>query len=306
MNWRIKGLVQKILSVTPGGMRANDFLQRTVGELRNFDRVVDSKVVDDWLVLAGHFRELNRPIRDIVLLEVGTGWFPTLPFCFYLAGAARCYTIDLHRHLSSKETLRMARRLKIHLPALAKAASRPLVEVEAAYAALNTKDADASLHRAGVAYYAPGDASSTGLPASSVDAAFSNSVLEHVPRSVIQAIFHEQRRILKPGGLSVNSVNCGDHYAYFDQSLNPIQYLTYSEREWRFWNNDLLYQNRLRPRDFLEMAATAGLDLALVKFTPRAALLAQLPGLKIATEFAGYPPEQLCATSIDFVARKPA
>lgn len=308
MNWRVKGILQKTLSLVPGGMWVNDRLQRTLGELRHFEDVVDSKVVDDWLVSAAHLRKLDLAPHGLVFMEVGTGWFPTLPLCFYLAGARACHTFDRNRHLSGKETLRMARRLKYHLQAVGEAAARPLAETQAAYAALQPAmdrgDADALLRVAGVTYHAPGDASSTGLPADSVDVAFSNSVLEHIPGEGIQAIFEEQQRILKSGGLSVHSVNCGDHYAYFDRTLNPVGYLTFSEMEWRFWNNDLLYQNRLRPRDFLEKATKAGLELPLVEFKARKDLLAQLPNLRIAPEFAGYPPEELCCTSIDFVARK--
>ena len=53
------------------------------------------------------------------------------------------------------------------------------------------------------------------------------------------------------------------------------------------------------------MATAAGLELALVKFTPRAALLTELPRLRIAAEFKSYSAEELCTTSIDFVARRP-
>jgi hypothetical protein len=41
-----------------------------------------------------------------------------------------------------------------------------------------------------------------------------------------------------------------------------------------------------------------------VEFRPKPALLEKLPGLKIDPAFAAYPPEQLCCTSIDFVARR--
>jgi len=307
MNWKIKGVAQKVLSAVPGGVWLNDLMQRTAGELRHFEDVVDSKVVDDWLVLAAHLRTMHRPAQGLVFMEIGTGWFPTLPLCYYLAGARECLTFDLNRHLNRGETLRMVRRLKKHLPVIAEAALRPLADVEAAYAALQpalqSSDAMDLLRRAGVIYHAPGDAAATSLPDASVDVAFSNSVLEHVPGPVIQAMFHEQRRILKPGGLAIHSVNCGDHYAYFDRTRNPMEYLTYSERDWSFWNNDLLYQNRLRPRDFLEMAAAAGFELPLVEFRPKQALLDKLPSLKIDPAFAVYPPEQLCCTSIDFVAR---
>ncbi|SRR5579871_1715839 len=312
MNWKVKGVVQKVLSAVPGGIWLNDQMQRTVGELRHFDATVDSKVIDDWMVLAAHTRALNRPLRNLAVMEIGTGWFPTLPMCYYLAGARECQTFDLNRHLNAGETLRMARRLQKHLPAIAQlsgdASREALADVEARYAALApalaANDAADLLRRAGIIYHAPGDAAATGLPDSSLDMVFSNSVLEHVPGPVIQAMFHEQRRVLKPGGLAVHSVNCGDHYAYFDRARNPVEYLTYSENEWSFWNNDLLYQNRLRPSDFLNMARAAGLALPLIEFRPKPALLEKLPSLKIDPRFAAYPPAELCCTSIDFVARR--
>lgn len=306
MNWRIKGVVQNALSAIPGGMLVNDILQRTLGGLRNLDAAVDSKVVNDWLVLADHLRELNETVVGKVMLEVGTGWFPTLPFCFYLGGAKTCHTFDLHRHLSGRDTQRMLQRLSVHREAISTATNYARDLVDSAYAALDLSEAATALQRAGILYHAPADASSTELPANSVDIAYSNSVLEHVPTDVIQAIFHEMQRVLRPGGISMHSVNCGDHYAYFDRTLSPIHYLTYSAARWKVWNNDILYQNRLRPSDFLRMTEIAGLDVIMVKARPNPELLAQLSHLQIAPEFAAYSPEELCTTSIDFVARKPA
>ena len=160
--------------------------------------------------------------------------------------------------------------------------------------------------RARIEYHAPADASSTGLPGASVDVVFSNSVLEHIPGDVLLAIMRESARVLRPGGLAVHGVNCGDHYAYADRRVTPINYLSFSEREWSFWNNDLQYQNRLRSRDFLQIAAQAGLETILAKQSPRPELLAMLPRMKIAPEFHKYPPVELASTSIDFVARRPA
>jgi len=130
-------------------------------------------------------------------------------------------------------------------------------------------------------------------------------VLEHVPRAVIAAMMRESYRILRPGGLSLHSVNCGDHYAYFDRQITFINYLTIAEKDWQFWNNDLQYQNRMRPQDFIELSEQAGLTTVLAKYQPRPALLAQLAALKIAPEFQNYSPEQLCCTSVDFGGQKP-
>jgi hypothetical protein len=104
--------------------------------------------------------------------------------------------------------------------------------------------------------------------------------------------------------LAVHCVNCGDHYAYFDQNITAINYLQYSSSEWRLWNNDLLFQNRLRPQDFLQIAGQAGFSILTVKQKPNPKLLAGLASMKVADDFAKYSLGELASTSLDFVARK--
>jgi hypothetical protein len=106
----------------------------------------------------------------------------------------------------------------------------------------------------------------------------------------------------RSGGVVVQSVNCGDRYAYFDRRITPINYLAYPAPRWRFWNNKHMYQNRLRLQDFLASAGEAGQEVVLTKHQPRTDLLRALPGLDIAPEFRHSAPEQLCCTSLDFVA----
>lgn len=305
MNWRIKGLIQNTLSAVPGGVYVNTKLQRLVGNLRNFEANIDKKVVGDWLVLLSHMRELKIDPAGMDYLEVGTGWYPTLPICYSLVGARSCRTYDVQRHMSEALTFRMLARLEAHLPEIAAAGNRELSEVQASYATLRRCRTLGELLDSGrIEYVAPGDASKTGLPARSVNVVFSNSVLEHVPAETIKAIMKESFRVLCPGGLAIHSANCGDHYAYFDRGITQINYLSFSEEDWKRWNNSLLFQNRLRPQDFLAMAEDAGLSIRLAKHEPNPKLLAALAGMKIAAEFKKYSPEQLAATSIDFVAQR--
>ena len=304
MNWRIKGIVQRVLSATPGGRTVNDYLQRTLGNLRDFEHSVDSKVTGDWLVFADYLQELGLDSAGMDFLEIGTGWYPTLPVCFYLAGARSCRSFDLHRHLNWGMTSRMLRRLRTHLPAIATASGKSLASVTAAYEQLlNCQSLEALLHQTNIRYFAPADATHTKLADASVDVAFSNSVLEHVPPEVILGLMRETRRVLRPGGVGMHGANCGDHYAYFDKSINMLNYLKYSHEEWKFWDNDLLYQNRLRPRDFVRLAEEAGLKTIFARSKPVPELLESLPALKLSSEFIEYPPEELCAVSVGFVSQ---
>lgn len=45
MNWRVKGVVQGLLSAVPGGGFINNCLQTTLGNLRDFEANVVAKAV---------------------------------------------------------------------------------------------------------------------------------------------------------------------------------------------------------------------------------------------------------------------
>jgi SAM-dependent methyltransferase len=306
MHWRIKGLVQRALGVLPGGTWVNDRLQQSLGGLRRFDHTIEDKVVNDWLVLVANLKEMGAGVRDRDFLEVGTGWIPVLPVCFSLAGASSCTTIDITRHMNARMTFRMMARLEEYLPRIAAAAESSLETIRAAYRALReAASLPELLDRARIRYLSPADARATGLAEESVDVVFSNNVFEHVPAEVLDGILRESRRILRPGGLSIHSANCADHYAYFDRNITFVHYLAYSERRWRFWNNPLQYQNRLRPQDFSGLAERAGLEVKLYKMRVRPELRPALEQMTIAPEFRHYSAEQLCATSVLIGGRKP-
>jgi SAM-dependent methyltransferase len=306
MNWRIKGLIQNVLSVVPGGRQLNTILQWQIGGLRQFDRNVEIKVCDDWAVLVSHLHELNVPMAGRTFMEVGTGWYPTLPVCFALAGVSRCVTFDVSRMLDWRLTQRMLQCLLPLLPRIADAAGVEHGVVDSRWRQFSSADGlDRFLSLAGIEYHAAADACRTGLPDASVDVVFSNSVLEHVEPHVNGALMKETLRVLRPGGLAVHSVNCGDHYAYFDRSITQINYLRFSERQWRCWNNALQYQNRLRADDFVNSATDAGLQVVLNRQRPRPELLQNFSRFPIAPQFSRYSKEQLCTTSVDFAARAP-
>jgi SAM-dependent methyltransferase len=307
MNWKVKGLVQKALSVVPGGGALNDILQFKAGALRNFDANVDDKIVQDWLVTMAYLDGLGIGVRDKEILEIGAGWYPTLPFCYSLAGAARVLTLDIDRKLKPDLTFRMVARLQAHLPAIAEAARLSLAEVQQAYGRLKgAASLDQLLARARVSYQAPGDAGSTGLPTSSIDLVYSNSVFEHIPRPALVQILLESRRILRPGGVIVHSIACNDHYASIDPAISPVNYLQYTEEQWQFWNTRFCYQNRLRAPDFVNLVRDAGYEVLYSRTHTSPDTLAALRNLKVAPPFQHVDTRELAVTSLELVARPQA
>jgi SAM-dependent methyltransferase len=298
VDWRAKAVVQNVLARAPFGERLNTLLQIKIGGLRDFDSHVAGKV-KDWIGMMNLLSECKVCVSNSATLEIGTGWFPTLPLCFWLAGGKSCVTYDLHRHLSPELTRRLALALDRHLDAIAQAVNIPLPVVRERYNELGND----VLTTCGVTYVAPGDASRTGLPDQSVDIVFSNSVLEHVTPEALSAIMRETRRILRPSGVAVHCVACNDHYAHFDRSISYVNYLRFSAEEWRWWNNSLQYQNRLRAGDFLRIAEDSGFSLLAVQKCMRAGVESALVTLPVAPEFRKYNHEELAITTVNFVCR---
>jgi hypothetical protein len=309
MDWRIKGAIQKVLGVLPRGEQAHYWLQKRAGGLRKFGAECDAKL-EDFRIMLGHLRTSGVAIAGTRYLEVGTGWYPTFPYCLYLLGAARVETFDLNRYLKPELVGQMVDQVRGKLAMLADAGERDLEDVTSRFSKLARHVAvGASLEDATegvVRYHAPADASKTNLGPDAVDVVFSNSVLEHVPGPVIEAMFVESARILSPNGVMFHSVNCGDHYAYTDSKISQLHYLQFSEGDWERWNNAFLYQNRLRASDFTAMARDAGFAIEIDTSRPHPQRLKQLEAITVHPSFAEkYPRDQLAITSIDFVARTP-
>lgn len=305
MHWQLKGLVQKSLSYVPCGRRLNDHLQRSLGELRHFEGNVAAKV-EDWKHSMRYLGDAGFSIRSGVLVEIGTGWYPAFPICFSLAGITRIATFDVVRHLDAPLTFRMVVALEAHLDSIAEVCGVRAAEVRKRHQKLlQADDLNALLKLAEVEYHAPADARQSQLPSNSVDLVYSNSVMEHVPKDDIRDLMHESMRILRPGGLALHNVACNDHYAHMDRGISFVNYLQFSESQWRWWNNSLQYQNRLRASEFLEMAVKAGLSVIYKHTSVRPGTSDALAKFEVAPEFRRFPPEDLATTSIDFIARKP-
>ena len=307
MHWKLKAHLQRLLGHLPGGDNLHYQLQRRFGGLRDFNREFDIKL-DDWKIMLTRLREAGFEIPGKRLFEIGSGWYPTFPMACYLGGAARVTTVDLTRHMKSSLVLACAERLGGALDMISATSGTDREQVRSRHA-----DMLASLRDSGdvaaatggvIEYRAPLDATRTGLGANQFDCIFSNSVLEHVPPAVIDAMYVEAMRILDAGGLMFHSVNCGDHYAYVDRRIDQLNYLRYSDAEWESWNNAFLYQNRLRAHDFVDAAQTAGFEIDLNTAKASAQRLAQLAATPVHAQFAAIPAERLCITSVDFIARK--
>ena len=304
MNWRIKGLTQKVLSAVPGGIVLNTRMQAALGGLRNFDKAMAAKV-DEWILSMKYLEAAGISVRGARILEIGTGWYPVLPICFVLAGAETVVTVDIVPHLTEAGMYRLLRTLKDHIPSIAKTTGlTPEIIRNRLELIVNQPNLAEILRSSNIEYRAPEDAGDIELEPGSIDIIYSNSVLEHVHRKALGDIMRESLRILKPGGIVMHNVACNDHYAHFDKSISYVNYLRYSEAKWRLWNNSLQFQNRLRASEFLQSAQDAGLEIIARRTHVSPGTHEAIRTMTVAPEFRGFSEADLVTTTIDFLARK--
>jgi SAM-dependent methyltransferase len=241
-------------------------------------------------------------------MEVGTGWYPVVPIGVWFCGADRNLTYDLNRYLSPRVTSRALEWMVTHVEELADTLSdlapRDLIKEKLDLVRRFKRRPLGLLEQANIQYIAPRDAGSTGLAEDSVDIHVSLFTFEHIPRNDLRAILREAARVLRPGGLAIHRVDPKDHFSDIDASITKVNFLRFTEREWRkHFGNRYAYQNRLHDPEFRALFDESGFELLDCGFKiDERALEALTNGFPLAPPFNEQSFEDLCRCTLYYVA----
>jgi hypothetical protein len=238
----------------------------------------------------------SEDIKDVSVLELGTGWYPVIPVALYLNGVSQVYTFDITSHLRPlriQDTLRMfseyARRgtLKAFLPRF-----QPdrLAKLEKAVGSAKPGDGLPLLETLGI-HALVRDAQQTGLAPASVSLFISNAVIEYIPRPVLANMLVEFKRVSRPGAVMSHFINLSDEYAQFDRSLSEFNFLKYPDWQWKYLDSPFTRKSRLRISDYRELFAQAGCPI--VQEEDIKGEVRELERIRLAPEFARYSKEDL-------------
>lgn len=198
--------------------------------------------------------------------EVGTGHCPFVPIGFFLCGAEQVITVDLHRRLDIsilEKTLLWMAENRDELAGYYDG----VVEKTIFYERMNLiqrlkHNPKKLLSKANIVYLTPADAANIDLPDNSVEYHISTTVFEHIPVEDIKRILKEAKRIFKNDGIAIHFIDLSDHFQHQDKSITKINYLRYSDEEWKkIAGNQFAYCNRLRVSDYLALFKDAGFDV---------------------------------------------
>ena len=273
MDWRLKAMAFRVLEL-PGGKHAHYFLQRHVTRtwprpaaalvsLQNIAR----RVVEDYARHVG-----GTPSS---VLEIGAGRDLAVPLALRRLGVAKVIASDVDR---------LAR-----LDLIQHAAKRILT----GHFTLESWD---HLERFGISYRAPHEVTETDQK---VDCSCSNEVLEHIAPDQLVRLLAGLRAVT--AGITTHSIDYSDHYARSDRNLSRFNFLKYDEAQWRPFNSNWQYVNRLRHSDYVRLFREAGfaiLEESSVPGEPSAEIVDN-----VAPRFRQYAPADLFALRGRIVAQ---
>jgi len=308
-HWLIKSATQRFISWLPANHRVNEWFQSSfrrsfaMPETKFLNKLIEARKY----LLAYEKNQQAGATTASKTFELGTGWFPTIPAAHFLAGADSALTFDI-APLPNSERVRVMAQLFLSTyqsGALQKVFPEAQPERIPAFRELlerlEREPVAQALTAIGIQFEVR-DGRQTGLPAASVDLAYSSGVLHHIPGPVLRGMLAEFRRIVRPGGVISHRLHMIDQFSFFDRNITPFNSLRYTTRQWRWLDSPLTPQNRLRLPDYRKLFAEHGFDL--VEEENRMGNPADLARFPLAPEFSQYQTEDLLVIESIATARR--
>jgi len=269
MSWKLKSKLQHAVSMLPSSASYTLYywLQKNFGWMKNFNPV---RKLIPGIEMWKRIQQQGYIPAGKVFFEVGTGRVPLMPLAFWLMGAKKIITVDLHPYVKAELVARSLQYMYDNKEEIVLLFGS-LIDRERFNNLLSLdRDSDYLLSEffrlCQIDYIAPGNATDTSLPGQYVDFHTSYKVLEHIPLAELTGIFTEGNRIVKNNGLFIHKIDYSDHFSHLDRSISAINFLQYSDKKWeKYAGNIYMYMNRLRHDDYLNLFKSLGHQVIEIK-----------------------------------------
>ncbi len=295
--WHLKAVVQKTISFLPMGHKVNYWFQKNItkgvqlGDEYFYDRLEHAQHHIDT------YQQYKGSLTNTQTLELGTGWYPVVPFSLFLVGVDKITTIDISNLTDHQKLLdTLARFVVILEDSSIEKYLQPLAERKATLLQVAKEahqlTAAQILQKLQISYLIEDARNLTSIASDTIDLVHSNNTFEHVYPDVLAAILREFGRVVKPTGFQSHFVDMSDHFAHFDKSINIYNFLQYSNFAWdKIMDNSIQPQNRWRYQQYVDLYQQ--LNLPLTETDYRAGDIAAVKTIKVHADFKQFTTEQL-------------
>ena len=306
-HWLIKSAIHRAISLLPQSQKCNEwFQQRVTKSLALGTGAFEARLEFCRRYLEDFLKLRPECASGFTALELGTGWYPTVPIGLYLCGATEIWSFDIYPFLRSARLKTLLThfcnydregRLQKFLPGVRPERMAQLRELLSQFDRYTPETLLAKIN----IHVLIRDAQNTGLPPKSIDLFFSCAVLEYIPARIQENLYAEFRRLASPRALLIEYIDFKDQFAAFDSSLTPLNYLKYSSAAWKWLDSPLIPQTRLRISDYRAALRNSGFEI--LKELNTSAPAAQLQKIRLAPEFQKYSPADLLVIDTWLVAQ---
>jgi SAM-dependent methyltransferase len=270
MGWRLRVAKAAVVNRLPLRAQLSGLKRRLLGY--SFDEDNLKQTVADYREMTTRLDAIGRRFADAVVLEIGSGWFPTIPLLLARDGVRHVYLSDLTPHMDDRTF----------------ESTLEFVSALDDWPASPARDFSAFPF----SYLAPFDPAQ--LAERSLDFVISRTVLEHVPRVQLAPLLAELRAKLHPDGLMVHLIDHSDHLAHGDASMSMVNFLTWSPRTHRIVNRIAKAgENRLRHHEYRAVFEAAGYDVIAAHGEVHEPTRRQVATLRLASPYAAMEPDEL-------------
>lgn len=283
MKHKVKSLLFASLALLPN--KVGDYLYHKIQFF--FDKMtLESKLKS---VEATYFRlntvleKISIPVKGKTILEIGSGWFPAMPYFFkYKLGAKQIITVDINKHFTGKK----------------------IAELNALFSKTHTCTIVPSLTSKlglpeGVDYFSNYDILQHELP--KADVVFSRYVLSHMKEKDVVAFHKKCSSKLAKGTIIVHFISPSDLRAHGDASLSLYDFLQYSKPEWEKIHTKFDYHNRLRLPQYLAIFEQCGLEVLHLEYQSidqKSKQYELFKAIQVHKDYSLYSDEELTAGNI--------
>lgn len=256
---------------------------RSLGLFRHGDMTHPHRALDAFRIRFESAAAIRPLATGFVCLELGPGDSLLSGLVARAFGASRVYMVDNGNYVVHDMELYR------QMAALLREQGMPVPEAEQASGLQELIEA------CGITHLTEGVHSLRKIPDRSVDYAWSQVVLEHVPRAEFCQLLTELRRVKSSQALGSHSIDLRDHLG---GALNNLRF-TDSLWESALFRRSGFYTNRIRYSEMLSLIDNAGFDVRVVRASRWEAL--PTPRHVMTERFASMDDDELQVAEFEIV-----
>lgn len=267
MNWKLKAILQKILSQSRVGDKINHWNAASGKDYYPNGVTYHFHEFFQKFDLVKNFTKESFQNRNA--LEIGTGYFMVEPLLLSLLGFRQIFTVDISKDVTLKTVRRTLNYLftEKYLGVIKKHSSVISEEIDKQVQMINQSHSlEELLWQSRITYIAPYQFGELQQPDIRFDYIFSQVVFEHIPPQKLEKLFTVFQDCITDDGAMVHTINFIDHFTnpgfLCDKKISEFNFLKFSDTEWNFWaGNDIAYTNRLSHLFYFELAERHGFSV---------------------------------------------